>query len=212
MRSSLMKGKKAKSVWQQKEKKKSLLPISMWCSAASWEARTSARITAAQEHLDNGCPPFSPGFLAVWHHTVGDILLVSLGQLSWPCPLLTSSPAPDYWPLGGGIGEGALVLSQPCSAAAGTWVCHQRCSGHESKAQSCMGCCGERELCPSQSQHTYTKEVVERVNNKKLANFISLRLFPVRAGKENTGSKKHSCNIEVPISSSNSCPIDKSFL
>lgn len=112
MRSSLMKGKKAKSVWQQKEKKKSLLPISMWCSAASWEARTSARITAAQEHLDNGCPPFSPGFLAVWHHTVGDILLVSLGQLSWPCPLLTSSPAPDYWPLGGGIGEGALV-AQP---------------------------------------------------------------------------------------------------
>lgn len=211
MRSSLMKGKKAKSVWQQKEKKKSLLPISKRCTAASWEARTSARITVAQEHLDNGCPPFSPGFIAVWHHTVGDILLVSLGQLSWLCPLLTSSPPLDYWPLGVELGREPWCWASPAQQQPEHGCAINTVLATRAKRSAVWAAVGKGNSVPA-SPSTCTQRKLWRVNNKKLANLISLRLFPVRAGKENTGSKKHSCNIEVPISFSNSCPIDKSFL
>lgn len=50
-----------------------------------------------------------------------------------------------------GVLERALMLCQHCSAIDKTLVQYQCCSSYKSRAQHCMGCCGERELHPSQT-------------------------------------------------------------
>lgn len=78
--------------------------------------------------------------------------LVSLGKLSWLCPLPAFCLASF---LGGRLKEERVVmLCGYCSATARTLLCCLYCVSHQLKPWPCVDCCEENWLCPSQAQYS----------------------------------------------------------
>ena len=81
-------------------------------------SRVSVRVVVAPEdkRKQTNAPHFlllPLAFILSRRHMVWNIPLVSLGQLSWLCPLPRSCPPPAYW-WGGNVGETALMLWEHC--------------------------------------------------------------------------------------------------
>lgn len=108
-----------------------------------------------------------------------NISLVTWGQLSQLCPLLTSCAPPAYsrvaWEA-----EKALNLCQHCSAITKTLLCYQDCSTNTKHSLNTSYCEGSY-LYPSPNQHTKENQVLGAdakpsfitVFTKKLAWFVS---------------------------------------